>query len=202
MLMPAKEEEARIKESERDSSSRNKAASPTTQDSRSTELEPEERGGGTGRRKRQMKLPAPGTNALATSAFATYVLSTISYTIYLLHGLLPSKTVEEVLGLSYFPAQVWTTILPGWLTIAIWYLFLAYFALNLSRTPSLDGPDGLAAITDLAALVLLPPPATRAPSPPRSSPHPTPHPSADSSDLPVPILRDLPCQVVNQFYFN
>ncbi|PLW27938.1 hypothetical protein PCASD_17074 [Puccinia coronata f. sp. avenae] len=136
-------------------------------------------------------LPPAGTNALATSAFATYVLSLVGYGVYLLHGLLPPETVRSTLMISYFPSQVWATILPAWLTVAFWYLFLVYFATNLSKTPPIHGPDGLASITDHAALILDPDTLPR--SPPQNPP---------SHDQPVPILRDLPCQVVNQFYFD
>ncbi|KAI7955089.1 hypothetical protein MJO28_005489 [Puccinia striiformis f. sp. tritici] len=137
-------------------------------------------------------LPPPGTNALATSAFATYVLSLIGYVVYLLHGLLPADTVRNVLMISYFPSQVWSVILPAWLTVAFWYLFVVYFATNLAYTPPIDGPDGLASITDQSALIL----HSRISSLSHSDHQPP------SVDQPVPVLRDLPCQVVNQFYFN
>ncbi|KNZ63816.1 hypothetical protein VP01_1099g6 [Puccinia sorghi] len=138
-------------------------------------------------------LPAAGTNALATSAFATYVLSLVGYGVYLIHGLLPPDTLRSTLMISYFPSQVWATILPAWLTVAVWYLFLAYFATNLSYTPPIHGSLGLASITDLSALILNPPSIP--------TPYHPPH-KISSHDLPVPILRDLPCQVVNQFYFD
>jgi len=137
-------------------------------------------------------LPAAGTNALATSAFATYVLSLVGYGVYLIHGLLPPDTLRSTLMISYFPSQVWATILPAWLTVAVWFLFLAYFATNLSYTPPIHGPLGLASITDHSALILNP----------SSNPTPSPPLKIPSHDLPVPILRDLPCQVVNQFYFD
>ncbi|MBW0482132.1 hypothetical protein O181_021847 [Austropuccinia psidii MF-1] len=142
----------------------------------------------------QKLLPPPGTNALANSAFATYVLSLFGYLVYLLHGLLPPHVLHS-LHITYYPSQTWSLILPAWLTVTVWHIYLAYAARNLMVTPPLHGTDGLQAITDDYALIL---PATS-----RSSPH-----SRLGTDLkndedpPVPILRDLPCQVVNEFYFG
>ncbi|WAQ93237.1 hypothetical protein PtA15_18A295 [Puccinia triticina] len=136
----------------------------------------------TGTRWPAIELPAAGTNALATSAFATYVLSLVGYAVYLLHALLPAASLH-----SYFPSQAWPVLLPAWTTVAVWFLFLSYFATNLAYSPPTDGPHALAALTDRHALII---------------PHPSHPPPASEHDLPVPVLRDLPCQLVNQFYFN
>lgn len=145
-----------------------------------------------------------GSNILTNSAFATYVLSILSYTLYLSHVILPDRVRARLLGsvalVRLDGSSACALLVPAWLTVAVWYVYLLYLARNLSLTPPVEGPAGLRSLTDPLALIVLPP---EEPSPPPSSSHdqhpPSPPPSPDR---PIPILRDLPCQVVDQFYFR
>lgn len=138
-------------------------------------------------------------NVLFRSCFVTFVLSSLIYWIYWFWSILPSHFIQSYLHLSWYPSQSWSILLPAHITVTAWLVFLTYLARNILVTPPIEGPDGLRSLTDSSAIILnhwqLPQPSH--PSPPISN-----HQHHLHQDPPVPVLRDVPLELVNEFYFR
>ncbi|KAH9811030.1 PIG-P [Melampsora americana] len=137
--------------------------------------------------------PSSANNALVKSSFATYVLSLLAYLLYLLWSILSTDFIENRLHIHWYPSQEWATLIPAWLTVTSWIVFITYLGRNIIVTPPIEGPEGLRSLTDDSAIVL---DHFELPHVPSYLPH------DQNYDPPVPILREVPCQVVNEFYFR
>ncbi|KAG0140655.1 hypothetical protein CROQUDRAFT_52896 [Cronartium quercuum f. sp. fusiforme G11] len=131
------------------------------------------------------------TNALTQASFATYVLSWLSYLIYLLWSTIPTDILEQNFKISWYPSPSWSTLIPAWLTISCWFIYIFYISYNIWITPSVDGIDGLKSIIDSSSIIINHFDLLKEDQIDHS----------EQNDPPVPILRDVPCQIVNEFYF-
>ncbi|KAF9972273.1 hypothetical protein BGZ73_004638 [Actinomortierella ambigua] len=69
--------------------------------------------------------------------FVLYLVSGITYVMYLAWAYLPKEMLDS-LGITYYPSKYWALALPIWLFVLIIYLYIVFFAVNLYNTASFD----------------------------------------------------------------
>ncbi|KAF9408053.1 hypothetical protein BGZ76_005944, partial [Entomortierella beljakovae] len=69
--------------------------------------------------------------------FVLYLVSAITYVMYLGWAYLP-KEVLDSMGITYYPSKYWSLALPIWLFMLVIYLYIAFFAINLYNTQPFD----------------------------------------------------------------
>ncbi|KAG0237619.1 hypothetical protein BGW42_000446 [Actinomortierella wolfii] len=69
--------------------------------------------------------------------FVLYLVSGITYVMYLAWAYLPKEMLDS-LGITYYPSKYWALALPIWLFVLVIYLYIVFFAVNLYNTASFD----------------------------------------------------------------
>ncbi|KAJ1848835.1 hypothetical protein LPJ70_000817 [Coemansia sp. RSA 2708] len=74
--------------------------------------------------------------------FVIYLVSLAAFIVYLLWAYLPDEALEAV-GITYYPDRYWAVALPAWWMMAIAFILLFNFAMNMYNTPLLSSPDNI-----------------------------------------------------------
>lgn len=96
---------------------------PTTPDLSDAEDE-EARGGPAAPRK------APQVPTYEYYGFVLYLVSSLTFAVYLLWSYLPSPFLHA-LGIEYYPNRWWSLAVPAWVTVALVWIFVALGSYNV-----------------------------------------------------------------------
>jgi hypothetical protein len=69
--------------------------------------------------------------------FVLYLASFVLFALYLLWAFVPDAVLHQ-LGLTYYPDKWWSVALPAYFLMALLFVPIIYFSLNLSSTAALD----------------------------------------------------------------
>eukprot|EP00918_Siedleckia_nematoides_P063045 GHVU01137296.1.p1 GENE.GHVU01137296.1~~GHVU01137296.1.p1 ORF type:complete len:184 (-),score=8.91 GHVU01137296.1:282-833(-) len=70
--------------------------------------------------------------------FVSWILSRISFCLYLLWAVVPDHRIVNTLGFSYFPSKYWAIAFPQFIFVTFLFAVVAYWALSLTNTPALS----------------------------------------------------------------
>ncbi|CAD6586475.1 MAG: hypothetical protein CYPHOPRED_003552 [Cyphobasidiales sp. Tagirdzhanova-0007] len=86
---------------------------------------------------RRVGSSASISNSSEKYGFVVYAGSLVAWYIYLVWALTPDQYLRW-LGLEWYPSREWAILIPSWIMVAVVFVYIAYFALNLFNTPALD----------------------------------------------------------------
>ncbi|GAA6061278.1 hypothetical protein JCM10212_004684 [Sporobolomyces blumeae] len=81
------------------------------------------------------RLPSDPAPTVESQGFVLYVSSAVVYCAYLVWAFVPERGLERI-GIGWYPSREWALLVPSWITVAVVYVYLGYFCLNLANTPT------------------------------------------------------------------
>ncbi|KAF8420413.1 PIG-P-domain-containing protein [Tirmania nivea] len=75
--------------------------------------------------------------------FVLYLISTVSFLMYILWSYLPAPMLHAI-GIHYYPSRWWSLALPSWLVVAVGWIYVALAGYNTGYlTPNLNAVEGV-----------------------------------------------------------
>ncbi|KAF8455976.1 PIG-P-domain-containing protein, partial [Terfezia claveryi] len=75
--------------------------------------------------------------------FVLYLISTVSFLMYILWSYLPAPMLHAI-GIHYYPSRWWSLALPSWLVVAVGWIYVALAGYNTGYlTPDLNAVEGV-----------------------------------------------------------
>ncbi|KAI9141661.1 PIG-P, partial [Paraphysoderma sedebokerense] len=81
--------------------------------------------------------PPQPTPTYEYAGFTVYLLSLLSFVIYLIYAFTPPDYLHAI-GISYYPNKYWAIALPSWSLIAVGMIVVVNVGLTLYRTKAFE----------------------------------------------------------------